>query len=110
VLGFFDRYHQDFPTGLGFAGIAVALLGRNRPFGMAVAALLFGFLQVSSQILDFNDIPKEIVEIMQAAILFSVVISYELVRRRIAASETKAAAEASGGEATGDVPAAVGSE
>jgi simple sugar transport system permease protein len=110
VLGFFGRYHQDFPTGLGFAGIAVALLGRNRPFGMAIAALLFGFLQVSSQILDFNDIPKEIVEIMQAAILFSVVISYELVRRRTAASETKAATEASGGEATGDVSLPVGVE
>jgi simple sugar transport system permease protein len=110
VLGFFGLYHQDFPTGLGFAGIAVALLGRNRPFGMAIAALLFGFLQVSSQILDFNDIPKEIVEIMQAAILFSVVISYELVRRRVAASETKAATEASGGEATGDVSLPVGAE
>ena len=100
LLGFFGLYHQDFPTGLGFAGIAVALLGRNHPLGMAFGALLFGFLSVSAQILDLEDIPKEIIEIMQAAILLSVVVSYEVVRRAIAASDARAAAEATGGMAT----------
>ena len=100
LLGFFGRYHQDFPTGLGFAGIAIALLGRNHPAGMVFGALLFGFLNVSAQILDLEDIPKEIIDIMQAAILLSVVVSYEIVRRIIAASETKAAADATGGAAT----------
>ncbi|HYD08698.1 MAG TPA: ABC transporter permease [Acidimicrobiales bacterium] len=100
LLGFFERYHQDFPTGLGFAGIAVALLGRNHPIGMAFGALLFGFLSVSAQILDLEDIPKEIIDIMQAAILLSVVVSYEIVRRLIATSEAKAAAEATDGAAT----------
>ncbi len=38
------RLHQHLPTGLGFAGIAVALLGRNSPIGIAVGALLFGFM------------------------------------------------------------------
>jgi ABC-type uncharacterized transport system permease subunit len=100
LLGFFGRYHQDFPTGLGFAGIAVALLGRNNAFGMAIGALLFGFLNVSAQILDLNDVPKEIIDIMQAIILLSVVVSYEVVRRMIAASELRAAAAATGGMAT----------
>jgi ABC-type uncharacterized transport system permease subunit len=107
MLGFFGRYHQDFPTGLGFAGIAVALLGRNNPFGMAIAALLFGFLGASAQILDLNDIPKEIIDIMQATILLSVVVSYEVVRRIVAASDAKAAAEATGGMATQPARAAV---
>jgi len=100
MLGFFGRYHQDFPSGLGFGGIAVALLGRNRPFGMAIGALLFGFLSVSAQILDLNDIPKEIIDIMQATILLSVVVSYEVVHRMVAAAEVKAAAEATGGMST----------
>lgn len=100
MLGFFGRYHQDFPSGLGFAGIAVALLGRNNPFGMAIGALLFGFLSASAQILDLNDIPKEIIDIMQATILLSVVVSYEVVRRMVEASETRAAAEATDGMAT----------
>ena len=106
LLGFFGRYHQDFPSGLGFAGIAVALLGRNNPFGMAIGALLFGFLSASAQILDLNDIPKEIIDIMQATILLSVVVSYEVVRRIVAAAEVKAAAEATSGSATQTTTAA----
>ena len=38
-----------FQTGLGFAGIAVALLGRNNPIGIAFGALLFAFLNEQSQ-------------------------------------------------------------
>ena len=100
LLGFFNRYHQDFPSGLGFTGIGIALLGRNHPAGMAIGALLFGFMTRSAQILDLEDIPKEIIDIMQAVILLSVVVAYEVVRRLVAALETKEAAEATGGEAT----------
>jgi len=110
LLGFFGRYHQDFPTGLGFAGIAVALLGRNHPAGMAVSALLFGFLSTSAQILDLRDIPKEIIDILQATVLLSVVVSYELVRRLVAASEVKAAAAATAGAATQPAAAALSEE
>jgi len=48
---------------------------------MALAALLFSFLDSSSIILDINGISKEIVLIMQGTIVLSVVIVYELVRR-----------------------------
>ncbi len=74
-------YSLDFPAGLGFTGIAIALLGRNNAVGMALGALLFSFLDSSSIILDINDISKEIVLIMQGTIVLSVVIVYELVRR-----------------------------
>jgi simple sugar transport system permease protein len=99
TLGYFHRYTLDFTTGLGFTGIAVALLGRNHPVGMAIGALLFGFLNSSSQILDLDDIPKEIVGIMQGVILLSVVVAYEVVRRMRAASEVRAAAEHEAGTA-----------
>jgi general nucleoside transport system permease protein len=75
------NYSLDFPAGLGFTGIAIALLGRNNAVGMAFSALLFSFLDSSSIILDINDISKEIVLIMQGTIVLSVVIVYELVRR-----------------------------
>jgi simple sugar transport system permease protein len=74
-------YSLDFPAGLGFTGIAIALLGRNNAIGMALSALLFSFLDSSSIILDFNGISKEIVLIMQGTIVLSVVVVYELVRR-----------------------------
>jgi simple sugar transport system permease protein len=94
LLTFDHAYTLDFPADLGFAGIAVALVGRNHPVGIGLAALLFGFIQISSQILDFNDIPKEIYLIMEGVIILAVVITYEIVRRAVERQEVKAAAEA----------------
>ena len=93
LLGFFHEYSLDFPTGLGFTGIAVALVGRNHPIGIFLAALLFGFIERSAQILDLEDIPKEIIVIVQGVIILAVVIAYEVVRRLIQAQEVRAAAE-----------------
>jgi simple sugar transport system permease protein len=93
VLFFSHAYTLDFPQDLGFSGIAVALVGRNNPIGIALAALLFGFLQRSSQILDLNNVPKEITQIMTGVIILSVVIAYELVQRWSQAQEVKSAAE-----------------
>ncbi len=94
VLGYYHGYSTDFPTGFGFTGIAVALIGRNRPLGIAFGALLFAYLDRSAQILDLDSIPREIVVIMQGIILLPVVIAYEVVGRIAEAQETKAAAEA----------------
>jgi len=44
VLGYRYRYYDGFSGGYGFTGIAVALLGRNHPAGVALAALLLGAL------------------------------------------------------------------
>jgi simple sugar transport system permease protein len=92
VLGFFGRFTLDFPTGFGFAGIAVALVGRNNPVGMGFAAVLFAFLNRSAQILDFEQIPKEIEVIMQGVIILAVVIAYEIARRVITAQQVADAA------------------
>jgi simple sugar transport system permease protein len=81
LLGSTYRYGLDFPSGAGYTGIAVALLGRNTPVGIALSALLFGFLERSALILDIQGIPKEIVTIMQGVIVISVVVAYEVVRR-----------------------------
>src|SRR6266704_2573606 len=45
VLGYRYRYYDGFSDNYGFTGIAVALLGRNHPVGVVIAALLFGVLQ-----------------------------------------------------------------
>ncbi len=94
MLGKLHAYTQDFPRGLGFVGIAVALLGRNSAIGMALGALLFGFMDRSSLILDLNNIPKEVVQIIQGVVVLAVVIAYEVVDRYIKAREIKAASEA----------------
>ncbi|HSL57280.1 MAG TPA: ABC transporter permease [Acidimicrobiales bacterium] len=94
LLGFSYRYDTDFPIQYGFNGIAVALLGRNNPIGIAIGALLFGFMDRSAQILDLQGIPKEIVVIMQGVIVISVVVAYELVRRYREEQEQKAVSRA----------------
>ncbi len=81
LLGDSYQFDLDFATGLGFMGIAVALLGRNHPLGIAGAAFLFGWLDRAGQRLDFIDIPPEIVRIMQGVIVLAVVIAFEVVRR-----------------------------
>jgi ABC-type uncharacterized transport system permease subunit len=81
LLGEAYSYSLAFPAGIGFTGIAIALVGRNHPVGIAFGALLFAFLDQSSQILDLRGIAREIVLIMQGSIVLSVVVAYELVRR-----------------------------
>lgn len=44
IAGVHGRLLLDFVAGAGFAGIAVALIGRNHPLGIWLAALLFGAL------------------------------------------------------------------
>ena len=94
MLGKLHAFTQDFPRGLGFAGIAVALLGRNNAIGMALGALLFGFMERSALILDLNDIPKEVVQIIQGVVVLSVVIAYEVVARIVKNREIKTASDA----------------
>ena len=75
------QYSVNFPTGYGITGIAIALLGRNHPLGMAFAAVLWASLDGSSNSLQGVGIPAQLVQIMQGVIVLSVVIAYELVRR-----------------------------
>ena len=81
-------YGSTFQSGLGFAGIAIALLGRNNAVGIALAALLFAFLEEQSNPLQILvGVSPEIVAITQGVIVLAVVISYEVVRRLLTRRE-----------------------
>ena len=89
------KFPPDPIQGLGFAGIAVALLGRNNPGGMAFSALLFAFLDVSAGVLQATGTAtKEIVNIMQGIVLLAAVIAYGIAKRVQAREEARATAEA----------------
>lgn len=89
------KFRPNQIQGLGFAGIAVALLGRNHPVGIALAALLFAFLDTSSGVLQTTGTAsREIIVIMQGVILLSSVIAYELTRRFREREEARLTAEA----------------
>jgi ABC-type uncharacterized transport system permease subunit len=75
-------YGSTFQGGLGFAGIAIALLGRNNAVGIAIGALLFAFLDEQSNKLQILvGVSPDIIAITQGVIVLTVVISYEVVRR-----------------------------
>jgi len=82
LLGESYTYSLTFPAGLGFTGIAIALVGRNHPIGVAIGALLFAYLNVSANPLQIiAEVSNEIVTIMQGIIVLSVVVAYEVIRR-----------------------------
>jgi simple sugar transport system permease protein len=75
-------YGTTFQSGLGFAGIGIALLGRNNAVGIAFASVLWSFLDTQSNGLQIQaGVAPELVNIIQGVILFAVVIAYELIRR-----------------------------
>ncbi len=82
LFGDAHNYGSSFQVGLGFTGIAVALLGRNSPVGIAFAALIFAFLDDRSGLLNIlAGISPEIIAVTQGLIVLAVVIAYEIVRR-----------------------------
>ena len=88
-------YGSTFQPGLGFAGIAIALLGRNNPIGIAFAALLWGFLEQQSNALQITaGVSDRLVLIIQGVIVLSVVIAYEIVRRANVRIEQRTVAQA----------------
>ena len=77
VLGYKYYYEQGFSAGIGFMGIAVALLGRNHPLGVVLAALLFGALSYGGLVIN-SVVPKELVEILQAIVIVAVIVGTNL--------------------------------
>jgi ABC-type uncharacterized transport system permease subunit len=71
VLGVQNRLVLDFVADAGFVGIAVALMGRNHPIGIAFAALLFGALYQGGNELQYviSGLDRTVVVIIQALVI-----------------------------------------
>ncbi|MCF8485355.1 MAG: ABC transporter permease [Rhodobacteraceae bacterium] len=70
VMGEAERLLQNSSEGAGFIGIAVALMGRNHPFGVVLAALLFGFLyQGGAELGLWTSIPIEMRIVVQGLVI-----------------------------------------
>lgn len=86
ALGTHHTFMSGMDADLGFTGIAVALLGRNHPFGIVLAGILFGGLTQGGLEMQFAGIPSEIVTIIQALVIFFVaglqMLKWFLLKRR----------------------------
>ena len=79
ILGVQHRLLLEFVAGAGFTGIAVALMGRNHPFGIVLASVLFGALYQGGAELAFEipSVTREMIIAVQGLIiLFSGALAY----------------------------------
>lgn len=87
-------FGSNTQTGLGFSGIAVALIGRNHPGGIALGALLWAYLTDQANSLQINaGVSNALVYIIQGIMILAVIIAYELVRRLKVRMEQRQVAE-----------------
>lgn len=71
IMGDQARMAEGFPGGAGFVGIAVALMGRNHPIGIILAAILFGALWQGGADLAFDmpNITRDIIVVIQGLVI-----------------------------------------
>lgn len=71
ILGAQHRLILGFTGGYGFVGIAVALMGRNHPAGIVLAAVLFGALYQGGSELSFDmpAVSRDLVVVIQGLVI-----------------------------------------
>ncbi len=66
--------------GLGFEGLAVAMIGRSHPIGIIIAAIFFGGLLAGGRMMQlFAQVPLEMVRVVEGTVVLSLAIP-ELIR------------------------------
>jgi general nucleoside transport system permease protein len=71
IMGDQHRIQQDFVSGAGFVGIAVALMGRSHPVGIILASVLFGMLYQGGAEIAFEmpNISRDMIVVIQGLVI-----------------------------------------
>jgi simple sugar transport system permease protein len=83
VLGYKGYFESGLGAGAGFGGVAVALLGRGRPLGLVLAALLFGTLEHGGLVINAR-VPMEVASVVQGVVILAVALADARVRAAFA--------------------------
>jgi len=96
IMGFQHRIILEFVGGAGFVGIAVSLLGRSHPFGVILAALLFGILYQGGAELSFRKpaISRDMIVVIQGLVILFMGALEQVFRPHIARLLTSRPVEA----------------
>jgi simple sugar transport system permease protein len=87
ILGALDRFVDNFSPGYGYTGIAVALLARNQPWAVPLAALFFGALANGGTTVQlFTNVPLDLVNVLQGAVMLVAVTRLGVGIRRARAA------------------------
>ena len=82
VLGYKHYYEDGFTGGSGFLAIAVAIVGRNHPFGVVLAAFFFATLSQGGLAIHAL-VPKQMVEVLQGIVILAMAASVPEVQRAL---------------------------
>ncbi len=85
VMGYKGYYEEGLGAGVGFGGIAVALLGRGSAVGLIASAILFGTLQQGGLAINAY-VPMEMIDVLQGVVIVAVAFSNIRVREALIAS------------------------
>ncbi len=84
MLGFEHKLIHSYHPGYGYTGIIIAWLARLNAWGTIIVSFLFGALLVGGNQLQIDlKLPKAMVEVIQGALLFSLLASEVLFRYEI---------------------------
>lgn len=89
VLGYKHYYEDGFASGAGFLGIAVALVGRNHPFGVLIAAFFFATLSQGGLAIHAF-VPKQMMDVLQGVIIIAVAAAVPEVTRILRGARRRA--------------------
>jgi ABC-type uncharacterized transport system permease subunit len=86
VMGAEHRLILNFTQGSGFIGIAVALMGRSHPIGIALAAILFGVLYQGGSELAFEmpALQRELIVVIEGLVILFCGALENMFRPRLA--------------------------
>ena len=80
LSGVVGQLFGEYQSGYGFTAIAVALLGRLNPWGLAGSALFFGALSAGSEIMESRaQVSHNLVSVIQAVTLL-VLLAFQWAR------------------------------
>ncbi|CAN5615237.1 ABC transporter permease [soil metagenome] len=91
VLGYKHYYEDGFTGGSGFLAIAVAIVGRNHPFGVLLAAFFFATLSQGGLAIHAL-VPKQMVEVLQGIVILAMAASVPEVQRALRSARKAVAA------------------
>ena len=94
VSGVIGRIQQGISPGYGYSAIIIAWLARLNPWGTIAVALGFAALINGGFALQTGGVPSAIASMLQALVLFSVLVSDFFVTHRLVAPRARAAAMA----------------
>jgi ABC-type uncharacterized transport system permease subunit len=80
VLGYKYYYEDGFSSGIGYLGIAVAVLAHNRPLWLLLSALFFGTLAQGGLAVNAV-VPRELIDVLSATVILAVATASAEVKR-----------------------------